>query len=183
MPLHSACRPSWVRPPPYNRPGLAPPSVISGLTAAVPKKPIDSEPIHPPTKCTPTTSSESSKPNRYLRLTASAHTAPATRPRITAANGAMYPQAGVIATSPATAPDEAPTIVGRPLIHSTITQPSSAAAMKPPPQIQCATGTYTSVNQPNANSTQPPNLARSEIAPLISATVMIANIIWNARIT
>ena len=55
--------------------------------------------------------------------------------------------------------------------------------MKPPPQIQCATGTYTSVNQPNANSIQPPNLARSEIAPLISATVMIANIIWNARIT
>src|SRR2546423_8601267 len=45
----------------------------------------------------------------------------------------------------------------------------SLAAMKPPPQIQCATGTYTRVNQPNANSTQPPNLARSEIAPLISA--------------
>src|SRR5262245_12922488 len=27
----------------------------------------------------------------------------------------------------------------------------SVVAMKPPPQIQCATGTYTSVNQPNAN--------------------------------
>ena len=55
--------------------------------------------------------------------------------------------------------------------------------MKPPPQIQCATGTYTSVNQPNAKTTQPANLVRSEMAPLISATVMIANIIWNARIT
>src|SRR5207248_11148680 len=111
------------------RPGLAPPLVISGVTAAVPKKPIDSEPIHPPTKCTPTTSSESSKPNRYLRLTVSAQTAPATRPRITEANGAMYPQAGVIATRPATAPEDAPTIVGRPLIHSTMTQPSRAAAV------------------------------------------------------
>ena len=39
------------------------------------------------------------------------------------------------------------------------------------------------VNQPMANTTQPPNLARSEIEPLIRATVMIANIIWNARIT
>src|SRR5438094_573879 len=39
------------------------------------------------------------------------------------------------------------------------------------------------VNQPNANSIQPPNLARSEIDPLIRATVMIANIIWNARTT
>ena len=29
------------------------------------------------------------------------------------------------------------------------------------------------------NSTQPPNLARSAIAPEISATVMIANISWN----
>jgi hypothetical protein len=29
-----------------------------------------------------------------------------------------------------------------------------------------------------AKSTQPPNLRRSETAPLISATVMMANIIW-----
>src|SRR6201999_1131017 len=42
-------------------------------------------------------------------------------------------------------------------------------AMKPPPQIQCATGTYTMVNQPNANSSQPPNFVRSEIDPLIRA--------------
>ena len=39
------------------------------------------------------------------------------------------------------------------------------------------------VNQPKANSSQPPNLARSEIAPLIRATVITANIIWKARNT
>jgi hypothetical protein len=37
------------------------------------------------------------------------------------------------------------------------------------------------VNQPKANRIQPPNFMRSETAPLISATVMIANIIWNTR--
>src|SRR5262245_11499130 len=47
-----------------------------------------------------------------------------------AAQGAMKPQAGVIATRPATAPDEAPTRVGLPSrIHSTSSQPSSAAAV------------------------------------------------------
>jgi hypothetical protein len=39
------------------------------------------------------------------------------------------------------------------------------------------------VNQPNANSTQPPNFIRSDSEPLIRATVMIANIIWNAITT
>ncbi len=39
------------------------------------------------------------------------------------------------------------------------------------------------MNQPAAKSTQPPNLRRSESAPLIRATVMIANIIWNAMKT
>jgi hypothetical protein len=57
------------------------------------------------------------------------------------------------------------------------------APIQPPPQIQCATGTYTMVNQPIANRTQPPNFSRSDNDPLISATVMIANIIWNAITT
>src|SRR3954466_15108757 len=100
------------------------------LAAFVAKKPIDSEPIHPPTKWTPTTSSESSKRNRYLRLTARAQTAPATSPRMTDASGLMKPQDGVIATRPATAPDEAPTMVGLPSrIHSTMIQPINAAAV------------------------------------------------------
>ena len=37
--------------------------------------------------------------------------------------------------------------------------------------------------QPKAKSSQPANFARSEIAPLISATVMTANIIWKAMNT
>src|SRR3954464_4072710 len=51
------------------------------------------------------------------------------------------------------------------------------APIQPPPQIQWATGTYTMVTQPIANRTQPPNFSRSDNDPLISATVMIANII------
>src|SRR5438105_12732351 len=95
MPLHSAWRPSWVTPPPANRPLDGPPSAISEVTLLVPNRPIHSEPIHPPTKCTPTTSSESSKPSLNFRLTDSAQTAPAVRPSRTDANGVMYPQAGV----------------------------------------------------------------------------------------
>src|SRR6266540_3827262 len=244
MPLASNWLSNCLPPPPKNRPSLAPSvSVIRELVVVVAKRPMPSDPIHPPTKWTPTTSSESSKPNRYFRLTASAQTAPATRPRMTEPRGEMKPHAGVIATRPATAPEDAPTMVGLPSrIHSTMIQPSSAAAVatcvltkatavmpsavisepalkpnqpnhsrpapsatigtlcglnlslgqptrlprtrasaraadpalmwtavppakssachcarKPPPQIQCATGTYTSVNQPIANTTQPPN--------------------------
>src|SRR5438270_10413077 len=115
-----------------NRPFLAPAragSVIAEFSLSLAKKPSHRDPIHPPTKCTPTTSSESSKPNRYFRLTDRAQTAPATRPRITEAPGVMKPHAGVIATRPATAPEDAPTMVGRPLIHSTMIQPSSADAV------------------------------------------------------
>jgi hypothetical protein len=39
------------------------------------------------------------------------------------------------------------------------------------------------VNQPNAKTSQPANFVRSDTAPLISATVMMANIIWNASTT
>src|SRR6185295_3478962 len=52
---------------------------------------------------------------------------PATRPMTIAANGVTKPEAGVMATSPATAPDAAPSIVGLPdLNHSAIIQPSAA---------------------------------------------------------
>jgi hypothetical protein len=47
-------------------------------------------------------------------------------------------------------------------------------------QTECATGKYTSSVQPTTNAIQPRNLARSAIAPEISAGVMIANISWNA---
>src|SRR3989449_6222305 len=48
---------------------------------------------------------------------------------ITEAIGVTYPDAGVIATRPATAPEAAPSTVGLPrLIHSVNIQPSAAAA-------------------------------------------------------
>src|SRR5512138_2366394 len=129
--LAKACRPSWVRPPPMKRPLDAPDTAeMFGLAPMLANRPIHREPIHPPTKCTPTTSSESSKPSRYFRPTARAQTAPATRPSSVAAYGAMNAHAGVTATRPATAPEDAPTRVGLPLlIHSMVIQPSRAAAV------------------------------------------------------
>src|SRR3954469_21006317 len=52
---------------------------------------------------------------------------PAKNPITIAASGVTKPEAGVIATSPATAPDAAPSMVGLPfLIHSATIQPSAA---------------------------------------------------------
>src|SRR3954464_11027861 len=45
---------------------------------------------------------------------------------------------------------------------------------------QCATGKYTTVAQTAENTIHGPNLARSAMAPEISATVMIANTAWKA---
>src|SRR5436309_310921 len=181
--------------------------------------------------------------------------APAARPSMIAAQGAMNAQAGVIATSPATAPEAAPRVVGLPLRYrSTRIQPPATAAVpsaassepalnpnhpnhsspapsstsgrlcgrigslpqprrlpstiasarpaepaltwttvppakssiprllsQPPPHTQCATGKYTSVAQATVNTAQAPNLVRSAIAPLISATVMTAKVSWKAE--
>ena len=54
---------------------------------------------------------------------------------------------------------------------------------QPPPHTQWATGKYTSVAQPTVNTVQAPNLARSAMAPLISATVMMAKVSWKAENT
>src|SRR5262249_13758150 len=82
----------------------------------------------PPTRCTPTTSSESSNPNRYLRPTAIAQIAPATRPIAIPPSGLTKAQAGVMATSPATAPEAAPIVVGLPSRNcSTSSQPRTPA--------------------------------------------------------
>src|SRR6266850_43528 len=52
---------------------------------------------------------------------------PAPKPITIDARGVTNPEAGVIATRPATAPDAAPSIVGLPvLIHSPVIQPSAA---------------------------------------------------------
>src|SRR5580765_6121050 len=64
----------------------------------------------------------------YLRPTASAQTAPASMPSRIELSGVRNAQAGVIATRPATAPDAAPTLVGRPSrIISTTSHANSAA--------------------------------------------------------
>src|SRR5690349_9654261 len=55
---------------------------------------------------------------------------PANRPMTIAPTGPTKPHAGVIATSPATAPEAAPSIDGLPLpIHSANVQPITAAAV------------------------------------------------------
>src|SRR5580692_10070401 len=54
---------------------------------------------------------------------------PAMAPMSSAANGCTKPEAGVMATRPATAPEIAPSAVGLPLwIHSATVQPRAAAA-------------------------------------------------------
>src|SRR3990172_9295145 len=184
--------------------------------------------------------------------------------------GPTYPEAGVIATSPATAPDAAPSTVGFPrLIHSVNIHPSAAAAapvfvatnaltarplassalpalnpnqpnqrsaepitvigrlcgcigwcpkplrlpimiaqtsadtpeemcttvppakssapsflsQPPSPQTQWASGSSTSVAHSTVKSRNAENFLRSANAPVMSAGVMIANIIWNSMNT
>ena len=63
-------------------------------------------------------------------LTASAQRIPEINPITTAAHGATKAHAGVIATSPDTAPDAAPSDVAWPLrIFSTSNQPRTAPAV------------------------------------------------------
>ena len=62
-------------------------------------------------------------------------------------------------------------------------QPPVSAVPPSNENTQWATGKYTNVTHSPANSSHPPNLRRSATAPEISATVMIANINWNATNT
>src|SRR5207237_10420474 len=67
--------------------------------------------------------------NRLFRSTTRKQIAPAAKPIRSEAAGPTKPDAGVMATSPATAPVTAPTVVALPWrIHSGISQPSIAAA-------------------------------------------------------
>ena len=93
--------------------------------------PVSSAPRMPPTPCTPNTSSESSAPSRRFRpLTPHRQTSPASRPITIAPIGPTKPQAGVIATRPATAPEAAPSIEALPLVSaSPAIQDSVAAAV------------------------------------------------------
>src|SRR3990167_11386142 len=83
----------------------------------------------PPTPCTPNTSSESSAPSIFFRpLTPHRHRKPATRPMMMAPIGPTVPQAGVMATRPATAPEAAPSMEALPLPSASPTHQASTAA-------------------------------------------------------
>lgn len=56
-------------------------------------------------------------PKRYLRVTAKALTAPTTRPVTTAPRVSISPQAGVMATMPATADETTPIVLTLPVRH------------------------------------------------------------------
>src|SRR5690606_1321432 len=53
---------------------------------------------------------------------------------------------------------------------------SPSCMIHPPPQTQAETGKYTKVAKRPAKMSHEPNLARSAIAPEMSATVMIAKV-------
>ena len=91
--------------------------------------PVSRAPTMPPTPWMPNTSSESSAPSIFFRpVTPQRQAKPATKPMTIAPIRPTLPQAGVIATRPATAPDAAPSIEGLPLnIASPMHQASTAA--------------------------------------------------------
>src|SRR5690349_18482193 len=93
--------------------------------------PVSSAPRIPPTACTPKTSSESSAPRSFFRpFTPQRQTSPTAIPITKAPGIPTLPAAGVMATSPATAPDAAPTMLGLPLkIHSPNVHESTAHAV------------------------------------------------------
>ena len=102
--------------------------------AAVASRPMPIVPTRPPTRCTPTTSSESSYPKRYFRPTASAQTTPATTPdHQRAERGHRRRTHGVIATSPATTPEAAPSEVACPS-RSRSSAASRASRLQPAQQ-------------------------------------------------
>ncbi len=73
---------------------------------------------------------------------------------------------------------EAPEVIstGRPPAKSRA--PRWFRIQPPGPQVQCATGTYTSSAHSGTKTSQAPNFARSAMAPLIRATVTIAKVSW-----
>jgi hypothetical protein len=55
-----------------------------------------------------------------------------------------------------------------------------ALSQPPSPHTQCASGSYTMVAQRTVKSRNAENFFRSANAPVMSAGVMIANIIWKS---
>src|SRR5512135_3367051 len=85
----------------------------------------------PPTQCTPKVSSASSYPSQAFSLvTEKKQTTPATAQVMNAPTGPTKPAAGVIATRPATIPEQMPSRLGLPFtIHSISAQATPAVAV------------------------------------------------------
>src|SRR5689334_9617541 len=105
-------------------------SLSASLIAFVAKTPVSSAPNVPPAPWTPNASSVSSYPNLPFTVeTIQKQTMPASKPISRAGKGFTKPDAGVIATSPATHPEIPPSMLGLPCFtHSANIQPSAAAA-------------------------------------------------------
>src|ERR1700722_14285755 len=135
-------------------------AVLSGAAT----RPTSSVPVKPPTMCTPTTSSESSKPNLYFSPTASAHTTPPTKPITRAPNTLTDEHDGVMATSPATMPEAAPSVVACPSrMRSVSSQASMAVAVAivvvmnvdPAEPLELVADPALNPNQPNHSNPAP----------------------------
>src|SRR6266849_1504261 len=120
--------PTWPQWP--SSPPTAFPAPKMGLITCCANTPVSSAPIVPPAPCTPKASSASSYPKAAFTLvTIPKHNTPATAPITSAGMGPTNPAAGVMATSPATAPEIAPNALALPfLIHSAALQLNAAAA-------------------------------------------------------
>src|SRR5829696_10108610 len=122
----------------------------------------------PPTRWTPTTSSESSYPSLNLRLTASAQSTPAMAPTRIAPTGLTAEHAGVMATRPATTPEAAPSDVACPSrIFSVAHQASDAAAVATRVLIQATAATSPAPSADPALKPNQPN--HSSPAPIITS--------------
>src|SRR5438128_11346549 len=102
-----------------------------GFTLAVANTPVRNAPSVPPTAWMPKVSSASSYPSQDFNFVQAKNgTIPAATPIITAPVGATYPQAGVITTSPATAPEQNPSTLGVPRsAYSSIAHVNEATAV------------------------------------------------------
>src|SRR5208337_5404479 len=143
-----------------------------GFTALEAKMPVSSAPRVPPAPCTPKASSESSYPNIALTLvTMKKQKTPAANPMAIDDMGETKPAAGVIATSPATAPEIAPRALGFPRFHhSAALHPRVAAAA---PKCVATKALVARLPAPSALPALKPNHpTQSKHAPMTLSTTL-----------
>ena len=162
--------------PPAKMPFWAPRAPVTAeLTLSLANRPVARAPHMPPQAWTPNTSSASSYLlSLLLSWMALKQIGETTRPMIRAAKALTNPQAGVMATRPATAPEARPTAVGfLNLIHSTSIHDRAAAAVAMWVLMNAAVATPSAAsslpalkpNQPNQSRAAP----RSTIGDVVRA--------------